>query len=57
MQGKREFYFRIDGIFMKMRSSELAGIVAKIATGGQGRAVKVQQIPNENVGTYWIRIY
>ena len=42
---------------MKMRRSELAGIVAKIATGGQGRAVKVQQIPNENVGTYWIRIY
>lgn len=57
VQGKREFYFRIEGIFMKMRRSELAGIVAKIATGGQGRAVKVQQIPNENVGTYWIRIY
>ena len=35
----------------------LAGIVAKLAAGGKNRAVKVQQVPNENVGTYWIRIY
>ena len=56
-QGQKEFYFRIDGLFLKMRRTELAGMVAKIAAGCQGRAVKVQQVPNENVGTYWIRIY
>lgn len=56
-QGQTEFYFRIDGVFMRLRQSEIAGIVAKLAAGGKNRAVKVQQIPNENVGTYWIRIY
>ena len=44
-------------MFPKLRQSELAGMVVKIAAGGQSRAVKVQQIPNEKVGTYWIRIY
>ena len=56
-QGRNKLYFRIDGLFPKLRQSELAGMVAKIAAGGQSRAVKVQQIPNEKVGTYWIRIY
>lgn len=56
-QGRNKLYFRIDGLFPKLRRSELAGMVAKIAAGGQSRAVKVQQIPNEKVGTYWIRIY
>ena len=56
-QGQTEFYFRIDGVFMRLRQSEIAGIVAKLAAGGKNRAVKVQQVPNENVGTYWIRIY
>ena len=56
-QGRNKLYFRIDGLFPKLRRSELAGMVAKIAAGGQRRAVKVQQIPNEKVGTYWIRIY
>ncbi|WP_278277181.1 hypothetical protein [Anaerostipes sp. 494a] len=42
---------------MKMRRSELTGIVAKIAAGRMSRTVKVQQVPNEYVGTYWIRIY
>ena len=56
-QGQDKLYFRIDGLFPKLRRSELAGMVAKIAAGGQRRAVKVQQIPNEKVGTYWIRIY
>ena len=32
-------------------------MVAKLAAGGQSRGVKVQQVPNEKVGTYWIRIY
>ena len=56
-QGRNELYFRIDGLFPKLRRSELAGMVAKIVAGDQSRAVKVQQIPNEKVGTYWIRIY
>ena len=56
-QGRNKLYFRIDGLFPKLRRSELAAMVAKIAAGGQSRAVKVQQIPNEKVGTYWIRIY
>lgn len=56
-QGQTEFYFRIDGVFMRLRQSEIAGIVAKLAAGGKNRAVKVQQVPDENVGTYWIRIY
>mgnify|MGYP000887968322 CR=1 FL=1 len=56
-QGRNKLYFRIDGLFPKLRRSELAGMVAKIAAGGQSGAVKVQQIPNEKVGTYWIRIY
>lgn len=56
-QGQTEFYFRIDGMFMRLRQAEIVGIVAKLAAGGKNRAVKVQQILNENVGTYWIRIY
>ena len=56
-QGRNELYFRIDGLFPKIRRSELAGMVAKIAAGGQGRVVKVQHISNEKVGTCWIRIY
>lgn len=56
-QGQTEFYFRTEGMFMKLRRSELAGIVAKLAAGGNGRAVRVQQVPNEKVGTYWVRIY
>ena len=56
-QGQDKLYFRIDSLFPKLRRSELADMVAKIAAGGQSRAVKVQQIPNEKVGTYWIRIY
>lgn len=56
-QGQTEFYFRLDGMFMKMRRSELAGIVTKLAAGGNGKAVRVQQVYNEKVGTYWIRIY
>lgn len=56
-QGQNELYFRIDGLFPKLRQSELAGMVAKNAAGGMSRAVKVQQVPNEKVGTYWIRIY
>ena len=56
-QGQTEFYFRIDGMFMKMRRSELVGIVAKLAAGGNGKAVRVQQVSNEKVGTCWIRIY
>lgn len=55
-QGQTELYFRIDGMFMKMRRSELASIVAKLAAGGNGKAVRVQQVPNENVGIYWIKI-
>lgn len=56
-QGQTEFYFRLDGMFMKMRRSELAGIVTKLAVGGNGKAVRVQQVYNEKVGTCWIRIY
>lgn len=56
-QGQTEFYFRLDGMFMKMRRSELAGIVTKLAAGGNGKAVRVQQVYNEKVGTCWIRIY
>ena len=56
-QGQNELYFRIDGLFPRLRRSELVAMVTKIAAGGQSRAVKVQQIPNEKVGTYWIRIY
>lgn len=56
-QGQTEFYFRLDGMFMKMRRSELAGIVTKLAAGGNGKAVRVQQVSNEKVGTCWIRIY
>ena len=56
-QGRNELYFRIDGLFPKLRRSELVSMVAKIAAGEQSRAVKVQQVPNEKVGTYWIRIY
>ena len=56
-QGQTEFYFRLDGMFMKMRRSELAGIVTKLAAGGNGTAVRVQQVYNEKVGTCWIRIY
>lgn len=56
-QGQNELYFRIDGLFPKIRRSELAGMIVKLAAGGQSSAVKVQQIPNEKVGTYWIRIY
>ena len=52
-----KLYFRIDGLFPKLRQSELAGMVAKIAAGGQSRAVKDQQISNENVVTFWIRIF
>lgn len=56
-QGQTEFYFRLDGMFMKMRRSELAGMVTKLAAGGNGKAVRVQQVSNEKVGTCWIRIY
>lgn len=42
---------------MKMRRSELAGMVTKLAAGGNGKAVRVQQVSNEKVGTCWIRIY
>lgn len=42
---------------MKMRRSELAGIVTKLVAGGNGKAVRVQQVYNEKVGTCWIRIY
>lgn len=37
--------------------AKLVSMVAKLAAGGQSRGVKVQQVPNEKVGTYWIRIY
>lgn len=56
-QGQKEFYFRLDGMFMKMRRSELAGIVTRLIAGGNGKAVRVQQVSNEKVGTCWIRIY
>lgn len=56
-QGQTEFYFRIDGMFMRMKRSELAGIIAQIAAGRTNRAVRIQQMPNEKVGTCWIRIY
>lgn len=56
-QGRNELYFRIDGLFPKLRRSKLVSMVAKLAAGGQSREVKVQQVPNEKVGTYWIRIY
>ena len=56
-QGRNELYFRMDGLFPKLRRSELAGMIAKIAAGGQSSTVNVQQISNEKVGTYWIRIY
>lgn len=56
-QGQTEFYFRLDGMFMKMRMSELAGIVTRLIAGGNGKAVRVQQVSNEKVGTCWIRIY
>lgn len=56
-QGQTEFYFRTDGMFMKMRRSEMAGIVAKLATGGNGKVARVQEVPNENMGIYWMRIY
>lgn len=55
-QGQTEFYFQIDGMFMKMRRSELASIVAKLVAGRSGRAVRVQQVSNEKVGTCWIAI-
>ena len=56
-QGKKEIYLRIDSLFSKLRRLEFVGMVAKIATGYEGRTVKVQQVHNENVGTYWFRIY
>lgn len=56
-QGKKEIYLRIDSLCSKLRRLELVVMVAKIATGYEGRTVKVQQVHNENVGTYWFRIY
>lgn len=55
--GQTEFYFRMDGMFSKFRTSEIAGIVAKIAASSKKRAVRVQQGQNEDVGTYWMKIY
>ena len=56
-QGQTELYFRIDGMLMRMKMSEYAGIAAKIAAGRMSRTVKVRQVPNEKAGTCWIRIY
>lgn len=56
-QGQKEFYFHLDGPFMKRGKTELVDMVEKIVAGDQGRTVRVQQAPNENTRTYWIRIY
>lgn len=55
--GQTEFYFRMDGMFSKFWTSEIAGIVTKIAASSKKRAVRVQQGQNEDVGTYWMKIY
>lgn len=56
-QGRKEFYFHLDGPFMKRGKTELVDMVEKIVAGDQDRTVRVQQAPNENTRTYWIRIY
>lgn len=56
-QGQKEFYFHLDGPFMKRGKTELVDMVEKIVAGDQDRTVRVQQAPNENTRTYWIRIY
>lgn len=55
-QGQTEFYVRTDGIFIRIKDHELAGIVAKIAAERRKKTVKVQEIPNEKMGTYWVKI-
>ena len=56
-KGRTDFYFRLDGFFNKFKRSELTKIVAKAAMAELNRTVKVQEMPNENVGTYWFRIF
>lgn len=56
-KGQTDFYFRLDGFFNKFKRSELTKIVAKATMAELNRTVKVQEMLNENVGTYWFRIF
>lgn len=55
-QGETEFYFRMDGVFTRIRASEIAELVARIASEVTKRSIRLQQVPNEKVGTYWMKL-
>lgn len=56
-QGRNKLYFRIDGMLMKIRRSELEMLIAKIVDDVQGKTAKIQHVLNTEVGTNWIKIY
>ncbi len=58
-KGKTDFYFRVDPkIKLSGIANEIGNMaVEQLAEEGQHGAVRIEQVPNEMVGTCWIRIY
>jgi len=57
-KGETDFYFRVDPkIKISTLSKEIGNLAAKeLAEKGQ-RGIRIEQVPNETIGTCWIRIF
>lgn len=54
--GQRELYFRLEGKLNKSSViTEVIQVISKIMVQNGNRQIRIQQVPNESVGTYWIR--
>jgi hypothetical protein len=57
-RGRREFYFRVEG---RLKQSAIVNDVVNIASNRlaeQGvKHIRMQQIPNDKLGVYWIKVY
>lgn len=54
--GQRELYFRLEGKLNKSSViTEVIQVISKIMAQNGNRQIRIQQVPNESIGTYWIR--
>ena len=54
--GQREVYFRLEGKVNKSSVvTEVVQLISKMMVQNGDRQIQIQQVPNEDIGTYWIR--